>query len=136
MSDLPIEAAPDQTYGVGQDQLAQQAAIPLPNNRAPSPAAAPPEAPAPGQTPPADPLARAVESAGAMPFHPVGLAGPSAFPDEPLTAGLGIGHGPGPEALPPMPHARNYTADVLATLAEVRQSPQLAALADRLRSDR
>lgn len=134
MSDLPPEVAPDQTYGVGQDQLEQQAALPLPDNtQPPIPATATLRAQPPAGV---DPIQAAIQQAQALQFSPIGLDGPSNYPDEPLTTGLPIGAGAGPEALPPMPHARNQVAEVFAVLAEARQSPELAALAERLRSPR
>lgn len=78
-SDLnqPVRTAPDQPYGTAGAQAAAQRAMPLP-------ASAPPSAsPAPAVSPPPEPGM---------------LHAPSARPGEPLTAGLPVGAGPGPEA--------------------------------------
>ncbi len=86
----PKTAAPGQEYGQAAAQLRAQTVAPLPK-QAPVPTsgqAAPPAVPAP---------------AGGAPTTPPGglggLADPSARPNEPLTAGLASGPGPGPEAL-------------------------------------
>lgn len=71
----PIRVASGQEYGARQAQVAAQKAVPLP---APPVPASPP-APAPG-------------SFGAF-------NRPTEFPDEPLTAGLPVGPGAGPEAI-------------------------------------
>lgn len=133
MSVLPPQVPPDQTYGVGQDQLAQQQALPLPNKRGGGDMVPMPSASPTGGS--VDPIQQAIAMAQAMPFDAVGLSGPTAEPDEPLTTGIGLGPGAGPEALPPMPHAKNHAAEVLLTLAEARQSPELARLAQQLRGE-
>ncbi len=77
-SDLnqPVTVAAGQPYGERRAQEAAQKAIPLP---AAPPVPAPPPPPAPG-------------SFGAF-------TRPTEFPNEPLTAGMPIGPGPGPEAM-------------------------------------
>lgn len=75
----PVTAAPNQPYGVRGAQEAAQRAVPLP-------------APPPVQAPP--PLA-----SGPAPGSFGALNRPTELPDEPLTAGLPIGAGAGPEAL-------------------------------------
>lgn len=72
----PVQAAAGQPYGERGAQEQAQRAIPLP---AAPPVSAPPPSPAPGS------------------FGP--FTRPTEFPDEPLTAGLPVGPGPGPEAV-------------------------------------
>jgi hypothetical protein len=102
---VPNQAAPGQTYGRVQDEQAAQRQVPVapppvvtglpggpnapapPGSGLPAPgggaAGAPPfAAPAPGRAP------------GELPW-----LGPSQRPNEPITAGLPMGPGPGPEAL-------------------------------------
>lgn len=74
----PITVASGQTYGSRREQVDAQKAIPLP-------------APAPPPAPPAQ------GTATAGPLTP--LNAPTTRPQEPLTAGLPMGAGPGPEAL-------------------------------------
>ena len=75
----PVTVASGQPYGARQEQVAAQRALPLP---AAPPVPAPPP-PAPGALP-----------GGRGPF-----TRPTEYPDEPLTAGMSMGPGPGPEAL-------------------------------------
>lgn len=80
-SDLnqPVRTVPGQAYGAQTAQADAQRVVPLPSSAAPHPA----------------PMARA---APAIP--PEGLlSAPTTRPGEPVTAGLPIGAGPGPEAL-------------------------------------
>ena len=74
-----VRTAPGQTYGAAKAQADAQRAIPLPQTPAPQPSAA------------------AGQWAG--PPDPGLLHAPSTRPDEPVTAGLSIGAGAGPEAL-------------------------------------
>lgn len=75
----PVRTAPGQTYGLATQQANAQRALPLPASppvqASPAPAA-PPIAPEPGM-----------------------LHAPTTRPNEPVTAGLPIGAGPGTEAL-------------------------------------
>lgn len=94
----PVQVASGQPYGARQEQVAAQKAVPLPD--APPVPASPP-APAPGS------------------FGP--FTRPTERPNEPLTAGLPIGPGPGPEAIGGAP---NPQGDVEAQLlAMYRQHP-------------
>jgi hypothetical protein len=134
-------AAPqDQGYGVRGEQMAAQAEMPLPQNRAPggapsAPAGAPVEDPAapPGSIGPppegggGDPMAALLAEAAAAPAPPGTLDAPTAFPDEPITAGLDVGEGPGPEAL--MAPEVNRTAETLSIIAEVTGDPRIMDLA-------
>ena len=89
----PVEVAPAQNYGERQQQQAAQRAIPV----GPSPPAA-----APGAEPGAERQPGLPQS---LPPAPAGGPGvlpflhPSNRPNEPVTAGLPTGPGPGPEAL-------------------------------------
>lgn len=85
LNSLPVRTTTNQPYGQASSQRAAQSAIPM---AAPAP-------PAPGGAPPPPP------GLGAA----VPLNAPSSRPDEPVTAGLNLGAGPGSEALfqPPDP---------------------------------
>lgn len=85
-------AAPGQTYGVAAAQLRAQQQVPLPKQAAPPPAAG---GGAAGSSSPATPAAPPMTPPGAL--GP--LDAPTQRPDEPITAGLNTGPGPGPEAL-------------------------------------
>lgn len=78
-----VKVAPGEPYGQRQQLEQAQQAVPLPNNTN-TPAA--PQAPPQGGPMPALP--------GAQPF-----TRPTERPNEPVTAGLPVGAGPGPEAL-------------------------------------
>lgn len=129
----PLRAATHQPYGDAGDQLAAQRTVPLPQ-APPVPTGAPitPDAVlgAPGAAP-ADPLAAALQSAQAwQPPMSVGLHAPTARPDEPITHGLAMGPGAGPEALglnTPQP----AVATTLADLARISGDPSLAMLAQQ-----
>lgn len=93
---LPVETGPSRQYGERAAQEVAQRAVPL----APTPAegAAPaPTSVAPSEQPSiplAQSLARAAPKAGSLPF-----LGPTDRPNEPVTAGLPFGAGPGPEVM-------------------------------------
>lgn len=98
----PVQAAAGQAYGERQAQEQAQRAVPLP--------AAPPV-----QTPPPS------SAPGALPGSFGDFLRPTERPNEPLTAGLPVGPGPGPEAVRVAP---NPQGDVEAQiLALYRQSP-------------
>lgn len=81
LNTLPIRTTTGQRYGQAKAQASAQSAIPL----------AAPQAPAPGSTPPPPPP----PGLGAA----VPLTAPTSRPEEPVTAGLNMGAGPGSEAL-------------------------------------
>lgn len=90
---VAVKAAPGQTYGQATAQIAAQKQVPV--AAPPAPAASPPSQPAPGGAAPnAGVLAHTSPEPGELPF-----TGPSNRPNEPLTAGLPQGPGPGPESL-------------------------------------
>jgi hypothetical protein len=83
---VPIAAASGQTYGAKKAQMDAQRAMPIappPASAMPAALSGPPSRPVPGQ----------------MPGEVVPLDAPSQRPNEPLTAGLPVGPGAGPEVL-------------------------------------
>lgn len=79
----PVQAPTGLPYGESQELQQSQEAAPLP------------------QAAPVDPWEQVMGAAQQMEFSPVGLNAPSTRPDEPVTAGLPSGPGPGPEAMRP-----------------------------------
>jgi len=90
-------AAPGQQYGMNQDQIKAQQVMPLPDRRGPvsSPVGA---APLPGGAAPQPPDALAAAEQ-MQPPPEGGMLAASGRPDEPITAGLDIGPGPGSSAI-------------------------------------
>lgn len=74
----PIRTATGQAYGAAGEQRAAQQAVPLPQ----------------------DTTMRAVNAATTVDPTPLAAPGPSRFPDQPVTHGLAVGPGGGPEAIP------------------------------------
>lgn len=70
-----------QPYGARTDQARSLAAVPV---QPPAPMGAPPSP---------------IDAATAQPFNPIGLGEPTQRPQEPVTAGLPLGAGPGPQSL-------------------------------------
>lgn len=91
----PVEVAPAKEYGERQQQQAAQRALPI----APSPTAQPPASPPAPQAPPQPPQAGMAPGAVHMLGNDLPWLHPSERPNEPVTAGLPTGAGPGPEAL-------------------------------------
>jgi len=61
------------------------------------------------------------------------LLDPSARPDEPVTAGLKSGPGPGPEAMPPMPPSpTDPVRQVIQAMMMMTPNPDLARVLARL----
>lgn len=95
----PIKAAPGGEYGSVTALKQGQEVVPLPNaNATPSPSPSP-IASAPAGVAPGD----------------INFTAPTARPNEPVTAGLPVGPGPGPEALN-LPSQAATTAGQLRTL--------------------
>lgn len=119
---MPPTAPTGQPYGDRGEQIAAQQAVPM----GPPPDAAGP--PAARQA--MDPMA----AAQAMTM-PTPISAPSERPNEPITAGLPIGPGLGPEAVPMMPKMRRgQISQTLELLADASGDPgysELAALAQR-----
>lgn len=110
----PIRTAPGQPYGSAKQQEMAQQVVPLPStdgNGVASTVPAPTPAPLPGSLTP--------------------LSAPTARADEPITAGIDAGAGPGSEALLTAP--RQYGARVLDHLAASTGDPFLTAMAERAR---
>lgn len=126
----PVRAAGDQAYGAAGEQRAAQKAIPLPDERAASPAPPPGAAPTPGggAAPDQDPVAAMLAAAQGMeaPTPPPWAAGPV---DENIHAGLPTGPGPGPEALDMAGPPRLGVADMLLRVAEATGNRYYAELA-------
>ena len=139
----PPRAAADQAYGVRGDQMTAQRQMPIPQTAPPPPSAAagagggggtpaaPPvtaAAPQPQQSPngnPLDVLAAAVGTQGGVP-----LTEATTRPGEPVTAGLAVGPGEGPEALAGMFQARrDRVAETLQRLADDLGDGWMAELA-------
>lgn len=132
----PAEAPAGQGYGERQDQMQAQEAMPLPDTRATPPGGGPAPSPAPGgaaspaeggAAPGGDPMAAALGAAQSMeaPTPPPWAEAPL---DEPMTNGLPMGPGPGPEAIGMAPRRIN-TAQVLQQMAATTGNPYFAELA-------
>lgn len=127
----PPRAANDQAYGMRNELMEAQKQIPLPNRAGtPMPQEAPP-APPPeevsGDAAFQDMLAKVQQ----MQRLPAGqsLRAPTQYPNEPLTAGIPSGPGPGPVRPPAGP--RQQAADFLMRLASRTGDPKYAQLAQR-----
>ncbi len=150
MSGAPGQAAapvPGQTYGMGVEQQRLAEAMPAPNTRPPSglpdpsgaAAAPPPAMPSAGEqvVPPSPDQVRAqqYQAALAAAQQMRGRAGiltnPTRRPQEPVTAGLPVGPGPGPEVLGVQ--RGNPTGIMLRQLAAATGDVYLRELADRAR---
>lgn len=151
---LPVRVATGQTYGKAQQQIQAQQTVPMgptplagfPQGGPPLPPLPPGQQPMPGaggpplggppmvgpqQVPPIAPP-------GQGPMIPAGglgpYGGPTTRPNEPVTAGLSIGAGPGPEALAPPPAGPGVgggMSDMLSRAAATTGSATLAGLAQR-----
>ena len=100
-------ARPGQPYGVAGQQLEAQQQIPLATQAQPAPAPAP---------------------APVMPGGLGPLNAPTTRPNEPITAGLTGGPGPGPEALGGFVAPEDPTISLLKGLLASYPSPDLQAL--------
>jgi hypothetical protein len=108
---LPIKAASGQPYGVRKQQEEAQRAQPLP-------AAATPD------------FAGLLQAAEAFnPGERLPLDRPTERPEEPLTAGLPSGPGPGPEVLG-LPPDSSRVSSILRRIALTSGSSDIEALAD------
>lgn len=132
-----IEAIAGQTYGRGVEQEELQRAMPAPNSAAEAQtqiarqaqaAASPPQAAgAPPQPMDFGALLAAAQGQG----HGAGLfMNPTARPNEPQTAGLPIGRGPGPEVLS-IPRADPPGVRFLEKVAQATGDQYFADLARR-----
>lgn len=76
-----------------------------------------------------------MSAAPAMAMPSMQLAGPTARPDEPITAGAPVGAGPGPEILPSAPQAPDDTAALLRQIAVLNPDPDLIRIVQFLDSE-
>jgi hypothetical protein len=105
----PVTTVPGQVYGQATAQQNAQKALPLPTQSTPPGGQARPTSPSsPTGLPPGGPPPVGPGDLG--PLH-----APTGRPDEPLTAGLPTGPGPGPAALAP-PDPLTKAAAILNTL--------------------
>jgi hypothetical protein len=113
----PVRVGPSTQYGQGAAQEASQKIVPLANTAgAPSsgggaPAAMPPQAPGP------------------LPGDHGAFNRPTEMPQQPVSAGLPFGAGPGPEALGMI--QRPKVSQTIAQLASMSNDPELLQLAQR-----
>lgn len=108
-----VKVAPSQQYGQGAQQIAAQKAIPLPNS-APIPTGPPPQAMPPGPPAQVAPPSPMLGDLGA-------LDRPTDRPSEPLTAGMSIGTGGGPDTLSQAPESMGPVDGALKVdLAQMR----------------
>ncbi len=112
----PVMVASGQAYGQRQAQVEAQQAVPLPALAQPQPGG----------------WQQALTAAQQMVPPGQGFAAPTARPGEPITAGLAVGAGPGPEILPSY---RPSKGDIFRQLHDATGDPQfgqLAVLADEM----
>lgn len=119
VSHQALSAVPDQGYGDAKAQMDAQRIAPM-AGAAPMPTAAPL---------PAGPSGPAANGQGGGASRP-GFGDPSARPDEPITAGVDIGPGPGADAIPFQPAAQpdGYLTNLLGSLSASDMTGTLAQL--------
>lgn len=98
---LAKKTVPGQAYGAAQQQREAQSVIPVAGTPAPAPRVTPPSS------------GSGAVAGGPLPGA-LGFTDPSARPNEPVTAGVPVGPGPGPQALSLM----QDNEDVLLQLRE------------------
>lgn len=120
------QAPNSQAYGQRGDQISAQQAMPLPQSDPLPPA----QAPQPAS--PTDPDLMAM----AQQFDPgiTPLSAPTQRPGEPVTAGLSMGAGPGPEIFS-SPARAQRSADVLDMIAQSSGDDRMAQMAARIRAN-
>lgn len=138
----PVGAVAGQMYGAGVEQMALQRAMPAPQlaggqsapaaqSAQPGPSAEAPMTPAQQQQPevasPDERFARALAAAQQLQGTTGALRQPTMRPNEPLTAGLTTGPGPGPEAL--QMRTGSPTGDTMRMLSQMTNDPLFAELA-------
>lgn len=125
---LAPTAMPNQPYGAAGAQLSSQQAVPMASPPAPSAAA-----PTPGGAAP--PAAGGVGAPMPSPGAAGDLHRPTERPGEPVQAGMAMGPGPGPEAIPGYGGGQSggpgaSMADIIGSAASVSGSPVLGRMAD------
>lgn len=130
-----VQAAPGQPYGEAGQQETAQRAIPLPRREAPSPQGSP--QPGPPPVPQGDPAAQTQPQdlvQVARDFDPgiTPLTAPTDRMHEPVTSGLSLGPGAGPDIFS-QPARANRSADVLTALAQASGNDAFLELAARIR---
>lgn len=111
----PKVVAPNQPYGMGVQQKADLAVQALP-------AGGPEVAPGPGAGPPPEVPLTEIARTGLNPLDtPISARNPQRSP-RPITSGLPVGPGPGPEALT---MKRDRYGDFISELADTLDSPRL-----------
>lgn len=130
----PVRSPTGLPYGEAKSLEQAQRSMPLPaGNGSVTPTQA---NPAQGQgvrpvppTPAPDPMASVLGAAQAHPFQSVGLGVGTQRPSEPVTTGLTVGPGAGPEAMVGVPNRQGPVSSTLKTLAASTGSQSLAAMA-------
>lgn len=126
----PVGAVAGQMYGMGEEQMALQRAMPAPQVGGPPAApAGGPSAPPAGAAPPAGPQPDVRALAAALANRGNLFTQPTKRPGEPVTAGLSRGPGPGPEALGQ--RMGSPAGAFLRTISARTGNPEFADLADR-----
>lgn len=133
-----IGATPGQNYGMGVQQMQLQRAMPAPNNAQadqsalPTPSQMPPPPQAaqpPAQQQPQMTMGDVIAQAQGMAGQGGLLNAPTSLPNQPVTAGLPSGPGPGPEVLG-NPQA-SKAGQWLRALSARTGDPTFARMADR-----
>lgn len=125
-----VKSVPGQRYGEGVEQAALQRAMPAPDLQASAPAAAPAGAVAPVAAPTPG-AAWAAQLAAARSTAGAGLMNaPTGRPAEPVTAGMALGPGPGPEMLRPV--AQTSTRAFFEQVSRLTGNPYFAELGRRV----
>jgi len=128
----PIGAVAGQMYGAGVEQMALQRQMPAPQVSgpvAPPAGAAPPVPVESPQMSPADKHRRAMAAAETMRGKAGVLMQPTSRPNEPVTTGLPVGPGAGPEVLA-MPRG-NPMGERMRRLAAATGDSYMRELAER-----
>jgi hypothetical protein len=127
---IPIDAPTGQPYGVRAEQIAAQRAIPIARPQTDFTASTPAQS---GAAAPATP--RPSAPPGPLAGQVVPLDAPSARPGEPVTAGLSVGAGPGPEVLGALRGPGETTADELRAIFVRFPTEEMRSLLETLGDD-
>jgi hypothetical protein len=124
----PVTVASGQAYGERAEQVAAQRAIPLARAEGFQPA--PSGGGGGGGGAPSG-----SSMTGPLPGQVVPLDAPSQRPDEPVTAGMAMGAGPGPEVLGPLAGMRDSVADELRAIYVRFPTEEMRSLLESLDDD-